>query len=60
VELVKTKQVLEKNKVSTALNPAKKGGITTSQTLLICVLKVLTKPTPSMVQSTKEIEQNTP
>ena len=54
MELVKTVRVLVKNKVSTSLIPAKKGGITTSQTHLIYSLKVLTKPTLSIVLHTEE------
>jgi hypothetical protein len=61
MELVKTVQVLGKNKVSTSLKtqgPAyRQAGFTTSQTLLIYSPKVLTKPTPSIVLCTKEIKQ---
>lgn len=54
MELVKTVQVLVKNKVSTSLKSAEKSGFTTSQTHLIYSLKVWTKPTLSIVRCTKE------
>jgi|GEM_PF-5231415 hypothetical protein len=54
MELVKTVQVLMKNKASTSLKPAEKGRFATSQTHLICSLKVLTKPTLSIVLCTEE------